>query len=63
LQLLCFPSAAGLEHQVSSIIIGTQSRSVDGKAFVKDLADTLQKKYGDSSTAPQAVRSMSQPEQ
>ena len=58
--IVMFPTAAGLKQQVTSIIIGTQSSSGDGKAFVKDLADTLQKKYGDSSTGPQAVRSMSQ---
>jgi hypothetical protein len=61
--IVMFPTAAGLKDQVTSIIIGTQSKSLDGKAFVKDLSDTLQKKYGDSSTPPRAVRSMSQPEQ
>jgi hypothetical protein len=60
--IVMFPTAAGLKQQVTSIIIGTQSKSVDGKDFVKDLTDTLQKKYGDSSTPPQAVRSMNQPQ-
>jgi len=61
--IVMFPTAAGLKDQVTSIIIGTQSKSLDGKDFVKDLTDTLQQKYGDSSTPPRAVRSMSQPEQ
>ena len=33
--------------------IGTDSRSAEGKAFVKDLADALQKKFGDPSVVPQ----------
>lgn len=61
--IVMFPTAAGLKQQLTSIIIGTQSNSIDGKDFVKDLTDTLQKKYGDSSTPPRAVRSMSQSEQ
>ena len=61
--IVMFPTAAGLKQQMTSIIIGTQSKSSDGKDFVKDLTDTLQKKYGDSSTPPQAVRSTSQPQQ
>ena len=60
--IVMFPTAAGLKQQVTSIMIGTQSKSVDGKVLVKDLTDTLEKKYGDSSTPPRAVRSMSQPE-
>ena len=60
--IVMFPTAAGLKQQVTSIIIGTQSKSVDGKDFVKDLTDTLQKKYGDSSTPLQAVRSLNQPQ-
>jgi hypothetical protein len=60
--IVMFPTAAGLKQQLTSIMIGTESKSADGKDFVKDLTDTLQKKYGDSSTPPRAVRSMNQPE-
>lgn len=60
--IVMFPTAAGLKQQVSSIIVGTQSKSLDGKEFVKDLTDALHKKYGDSSTPPRAVRSTSQPQ-
>ena len=56
--IVMFPTRAGLKSRLSSIVIGTQAQSVDGKTFVKDLADKLQKKFGDPSKSPQVVRSV-----
>ena len=53
-----FPTPAGLKSRLSSIIVGTQTQSVDGKTFVKELADKLQKKFGEPSKPPQVVRSV-----
>ena len=56
--VLMFPTRAGLKSHLSSIVIGTQSQSPDGRTFVKDVADKLQKKFGDPSKSPQVVRSI-----
>ena len=56
--VVMFPTRAGLKSRLSSIVIGTQSQSADGRTFVKDLADKLQKKFGDPSKSPQVVRSV-----
>ena len=56
--VVMFPTRAGLKSRFSSIVIGTQTQSADGKVFVKDLADNLQKKFGDPSKSPQVVRSV-----
>ena len=46
--IVMFPTPVGLKQKASSIIVATQSQSAGGKAFVKDLADALHKKYGDT---------------
>jgi hypothetical protein len=56
--VVVFPTRAGLKSRLSSIIVGTQTQSVDGKNFVKELADKLQKKFGEPSKSPQVVRSV-----
>ena len=56
--VVMFPTRAGLKSRLSSIVIGTQSQSADGRTLVKDLADKLQKKFGDPSKSPQVVRSV-----
>ena len=56
--VVMFPTRAGLKSRLSSIVIGTQSQSVDGKTFVKDLADKIQRKFGDPSKSPQVIRSV-----
>jgi hypothetical protein len=53
-----FPTRAGLKSRLSSIVVGTETQSAEGKIFVKDLADSLQKKFGESSKSPQVVRSV-----
>jgi hypothetical protein len=58
--VVMFPTRAGLKSRLSSIVIGTQSQSPDGRTFVKDLADKLQKKFGDPSKSPQVVRSVNE---
>jgi len=56
--VVMFPTRAGLKNRLSSIVVGTQSQSADGKIFVKELANKLQKKFGDPSKSPQVVRSV-----
>ena len=56
--VVMFPTRAGLKNRLSSIVIGTQTQSAEGKTFVKDLADSLQKKFGEPSKSPQVVRSV-----
>jgi len=56
--VVMFPTRAGLKSRLSSIVVGTQTQSVEGKAFVKELADKLQKKFGEPSKSPQVVRSV-----
>lgn len=56
--IVMFPTPIGLKQKVFSIIVGTQSQSADGKAFVQDLANTLQKKYGDSAHPPGSVKAV-----
>jgi hypothetical protein len=54
--VVMFPTRAGLKSRLSSIVVGTQTQSAEGKTFVKDLADGLQKKFGEPSKSPQVVR-------
>jgi hypothetical protein len=56
--VVMFPTRAGLKSRLSSIVVGTQTQSAEGKTFVKDLADSLQKKFGEPSKSPQVVRSV-----
>jgi hypothetical protein len=56
--VVMFPTRAGLESRLSSIVVGTQTQSAEGKTFVKDLADKLQNKFGEPSKSPQVVRSV-----
>ena len=56
--VVMFPTRAGFKSRLSSIVVGTQTQSVEGKSFVKDLADNLQKKFGEPSKSPQVVRSV-----
>jgi hypothetical protein len=56
--VVMFPTRAGLKDRLSSIVIGTQTQSADGKTFVNELAHNLQKKFGDPSRKPQTVRSV-----
>ena len=56
--VVMFPTRAGLKSRLSSIVVGTPSQSADGRTFIKDLADKLQKKFGDPSKLPQVVRSV-----
>ena len=56
--VVMFPTRAGLKSRLSSIVVGTQTQSVEGKTFVKDLADGLQKKFDEPSKSPQVVRSV-----
>jgi len=56
--VVMFPTHAGLKSRLSSIVIGTQTQSANGKEFVDELADNLQKKFGDPSRKPKTVRSV-----
>lgn len=56
--VVMFPTPAGLKSRLSSIVVGTQTQSAEGKTFVKDLADNLQRKFGEPSKSPQVVRSV-----
>ena len=56
--VVMFPTLAGLKSRLSSIVVGTQTQSTEGKTFVKELADKLQKKFGEPSKSPQVVRSV-----
>jgi hypothetical protein len=56
--VVMFPTRTGLKNKLSSIVIGTQTESADGKTFVSELAHNLQKKFGDPSRKPQTVRSV-----
>ena len=56
--VVMFPTRTGLKNRLSSIVIGTQTESADGKTFVSELANNLQKKFGDPSRKPQTVRSV-----
>jgi len=56
--VVMFPTRAGLKSRLSSIVVGTQAQSAEGKTFVKDLADKLQNKFGEPSKSPQVVRSV-----
>jgi hypothetical protein len=56
--VVMFPTRAGLKNRLSSIVVGTQTQSAEGKTFVEDLADNLQKKFGEPSKSPQVIRSV-----
>ncbi|MBV8274965.1 MAG: hypothetical protein JO170_06870 [Verrucomicrobia bacterium] len=56
--VVMFPTRVGLKSRLSSIVVGTQSQSADGKIFVKELADKLQKRFGEPSKSPQVTRSV-----
>jgi hypothetical protein len=56
--VVMFPTRAGLKNRLSSIVIGTQTQSAEGKTFVSDLAAKLQDKFGDPSRKPQIARSI-----
>jgi hypothetical protein len=56
--VVMFPTRAGLKSRLSSIVIGTQTQSADGKDFINDLVDNLQKKFGDPARQPKIVRSV-----
>jgi hypothetical protein len=56
--VVMFPTRAGLKNRLSSIVIGTQTQSTEGKTFVSDLATKLQEKFGDPSRKPQIARSI-----
>ena len=56
--VVMFPTQAGLKSRLSSIVVGTQTQSAEGKTFVKELADKLQKKFGEPSKSPQVIRSV-----
>ncbi|MFY9985129.1 MAG: hypothetical protein WAK31_10235 [Chthoniobacterales bacterium] len=53
--LVSFPTPEARKY-FYDISIDTSSRSAEGKTFVKDLADALQKKFGDPSVVPQVER-------
>jgi hypothetical protein len=56
--VVMFPTRAGLKNRLSSIVIGTQTQSAEGKTIVSDLAAKLQDKFGDPSRKPQIARSI-----
>jgi hypothetical protein len=56
--VVMFPTRAGLKNRLTSIVIGTQTQSADGRDFIKELADLLQKRFGDPSRQPKTVRSV-----
>jgi hypothetical protein len=56
--VVMFPTRAGLKNRLSSIVIGTQTQSAEGKTFVSDLANKLQAKFGDPSRKPAIARSV-----
>jgi hypothetical protein len=52
-----FPTPAGRKY-FYAINIDTFSRSAEARFFVKDLADSLQRKFGDPSVVPQVERTV-----
>jgi hypothetical protein len=56
--VVMFPTRAGLKNRLSSIVIGTQMQSAEGKTFVSDLASKLQARFGDPSRKPEIARSV-----
>ena len=56
--VVMFPTRAGLKNRLSSIVIGTQTQSADGKTFVSDLAAKLQARFGNPSRKPEIARSV-----
>jgi hypothetical protein len=53
--LVQFPTATGLRHGFSSINISTQWLGPGGDAFVRDLAEAMQSRFGDRAATVKIV--------